>query len=255
MFDEQGRGVELADLGSGVRRLTFANPPHNGFGTRLSGQVSAALDEAAADPQARVLIVTGHGRIFCAGADIAEMRSGETDPKGPLNEVCLRIGSLPIPVIAQINGAAAGGGLEIAIACDLRFATESATFTASPVNMGLIAGWHRLPRLIGTARATELLLTGSPFLAAEADKWGLVTVAGDRDQLEEKVRAVATRIATRAPLAVREMTAALRMSLDTDPETAARHQESVLSRLADSKDHVEAVSAFLDKRPPRFRGE
>ncbi|MFT4081213.1 MAG: enoyl-CoA hydratase/isomerase family protein [Nocardioides sp.] len=244
--------VRLESLGSGIRRLVLANPPHNALSTAMCEQAVAHLRTLLVEDELRALIVTGAGRAFCAGADLAELRAG-LDPTTPLSELVELIRHVPVPVIAAIEGPAAGGGVEIALACDLRVAAVSATFTASAVNVGLFAGWYHLPRLIGQAAASEMILTGQRYAAEELARWGLVRLA-DPDEVHEVAARIAARIASRPPLSVRALTHALRASPDMDPAAAERHQRETFARLRASRDHAEAVAAFLDKRTPMFTG-
>lgn len=246
-----GSGVETREVGPGVHVVTFRNPPHNGFTTGLCAEVIDTLNRLSADPELRALVITSEGSIFSGGADLKEVQSGHTDPTIVLNELLDAVVAVPVPVIAAINGHAAGGGLELAVACDIRLAAPNATFTASAVNVGLFAGWHRLPRLIGLSRATEMLLTGLRYSSADAESWGLVRVARDADVLDEAIE-LALRIGSRAPLSVRALVQALRGTFDVDDAHARIHQNETFAALRRSEDHAEALSAFFAKRTPDF---
>jgi enoyl-CoA hydratase len=244
--------VRLDSRDDGVWVMVLDNPPFNALTTAMCDRALDLLGSLREDPSVRALVVTGSSRAFSAGADLAELRAGG-DPVARLTALVEAIGRFPVPVIAAVDGPAAGGGLEIALACDLRVVSADATFSASAVNMGLIAGWYRLPRLVGLARATEMVLTGQRYAAADLAAWGLVRIAGP-DGAGSDAEELAGRIASRAPLSVRVLTHALRMSLDLDRTAADQIQAESLAPLRASADHAEAVAAFLEKRPPRFNG-
>jgi enoyl-CoA hydratase len=157
-----------------------------------------------------------------------------------------------VPVIAAINGPVAGGGLEFALACDIRLAAEEATFVAAGVNVGLILSWYRLPRIVGLGRAKQMLLTGSPVTADRAERWGLVTEVHPADALLPAAVALAERVASRAPLSVENTKACANRAFDlTSEELAALQREKFLEMFA-TRDHEEALRAFFDRRTPSF---
>lgn len=226
-------------------------PPTNALGDAMRRLMGQGLDAIGADPDVRSVVLTGRGRLFCAGNDLRELADRAPDDLAPIsdfNALMARIEGLRMPVIAAVNGGALGGGLDLALACDIRLAAEGATFTASGVNVGLMASTGRLPRLIGVGPAKAMLLTGLPVDAATALRTGLVTAVYPADRLLDEALALATQIAARAPLAVE---AAKRFAGMTPEESALRIDETLVA-LADSVDHREAVASFLDKRPPAF---
>ena len=226
-------------------------PPTNALGDAMRRLLGEGLDGIEADLAVRCVVLTGRGRLFCAGNDLRELAdraAGDLSPISDFNALMVRIESLHMPVVAAINGGALGGGLDLALACDIRLAAEGASFTASGVNVGLMASTGRLPRLIGVGPAKAMLLTGLPVDAATALRTGLVTAVHPADRMLDEALALATQIAARAPLAVE---AAKRFAGMT-PEAAARVIDETLADLAGSADHREAVASFLDKRPPAF---
>jgi enoyl-CoA hydratase/carnithine racemase len=230
----------------------------------LSTAVEAALDDALARPEvrsARAVVVTGGPRAFSAGADVAEMR--DQDPAAILayyratGDVYERVAALPVPTIAAIAGWCLGGGLELALACDFRVAEESARFGLPEVRIGIVpssGGTHRLARLVGPAKAKELVLLRDRIGAAEAAAAGLVTeVVGDGEALDRAL-ALARDLADLPPLAV----AIAKQAIDAMPE-ASREAGLLVERLAygllaQTADAREAAAAFTEKRAPRFEG-
>jgi enoyl-CoA hydratase/carnithine racemase len=230
----------------------------------LSTAVEAALDDALASPEAhaaRAVVITGGPRAFSAGADVAEMR--DQDPAAILayyratGDVYERVAALPVPTIAAIAGWCLGGGLELALACDFRVAEESARFGLPEVRIGIVpssGGTHRLARLVGPAKAKELVLLRERIEAAEAAAFGLVTeVVADGGALDRALT-LAGRLAELPPLAV----AVAKQAIDAMPE-ASREAGLLVERLAygllaQTADAREAAAAFTEKRPPRFEG-
>jgi enoyl-CoA hydratase/carnithine racemase len=230
----------------------------------LSTAVEAALGDALEHPDvraARVVVLTGGPRAFSAGADVAEMR--EQDPAAILDyyratgAVYERVAALPQPTIAAIAGWCLGGGLELALACDFRVAEASARFGLPEVRIGILpssGGTHRLARLVGAAKAKELVLLKDRVTAAEAAAFGLVTeVVADGQALDRAV-AMGERLADLPPVAV----AVAKQALDAMPE-ASREAGLLVERLgyallAQTPDAREAAAAFTEKRPPRFEG-
>ncbi|GAB4321277.1 MAG: enoyl-CoA hydratase-related protein [Dehalococcoidia bacterium] len=227
---------------------------------RAFGEATQRFED---DAEAWVGIVTGAGdRAFCAGADIkTTIRRLMDDPRGnPYDEpaTIMRGQSPTKPLIAAVNGVALGGGLEVALACDLRIASSRARFGAPEVNLGLIPGWggtQRLPRQVPYAIAAKLVLTGEMISAAEALQAGLVNAVVEPEQLLEEARRVAGVIASRGPLAVRAAKRAMveGYSLPLEEGLALEHQ--LFDGLAYTKDVQEGIAAFEEKRTPDFRAE
>nr|WP_204331292.1 enoyl-CoA hydratase/isomerase family protein [Geodermatophilus sabuli] len=221
---------------------------------RALGQV---LDRVDADTDVRCLVVTGTGRVFCAGADLREERGLAADElagflagfAGTLD----RLQDLRVPVVAAVNGAAVGGGLELALCCDVRIAADEAFFVAAGVNVGLMASVWRLPRVVGLGPATEMLLTGGRYTARQAAGWGLVTGVHPAADLLPAALTLARRIATRPPLSVEATKAAAARALERDRSEATALQHRALLQLVATEDHAEAVQAFLDERDGVYR--
>lgn len=258
-FPPEGRHavtIHLIRPAPQVVLLELAHPPANALGAAMRQQLNACLEAIEDDTEIRAVVLTGRGRIFCGGDDLREMAGrgdGGLDAIHAFNAMVDRLEALRVPVIAAINGGALGGGLELALACDIRLAAEDASFTASGVNVGLMASVRRLPRLIGVGPAKAMLLTGAPIDAATALTRGLVTGVFPADRLLAEALALADRIASRAPLSVEAAKRMAGRALDLEPDQAAAVIGGELAALAASADHREAVASFLEKRPAVFR--
>lgn len=249
--------IHVSRPAAGVLLLALENPPANTLGREMRARLLRALDEAHGDLEVRAVLLTGRGRSFCGGADLreerAEARGSGDDTLAGFARLLESVEHLRVPVVAAVNGPCVGGGLELALCCDIRLASESARFVCAGVNVGLMASAWRLPRLIGAGPARHMLLTGLPQDAATAERWGLVTGVCPDPELMDKALALAGRIASRAPLSVEATRRVSGQALDLEPGEAARVQARELAVLAASDDHREAVKAFLEKREPRFR--
>lgn len=245
-----------------VAVLRLDNPPLNLITAAVTGALDAALRRLENQPDLRVLIVTGSGeRAFCVGSDVKEFESlqGRVG-EGKLlreNAVYRRLARLDVPTLAAIQADALGGGLELALCCDLRVADERARLGLPEVTLGVMpgsGGTQRLPRLIGPARAKEMILLGEVVDAATAHSIGLVnrvTAAGDALRVAQEMAAT---IAGRGPLAVREAKRAIDWAGDTSLDAGLAAELDGSERLFSSQDMLEGARAFLEKRPPRFRG-
>jgi enoyl-CoA hydratase/carnithine racemase len=232
----------------------------NALSTAVENALGAALERSEVR-HARAVILTGGGRAFSAGADLTEFR--DRDPRAILDyyratgAVYERVAALPVPTIAAIAGWCLGGGLELALACDFRVAEAGATFGLPEVSIGILpssGGTHRLARLVGAARAKELVLLRERLDAGEAHAFGLVTEVVAAGAALERALAMAERLAALPPLAV----AVAKQALDAMPE-ASREAGLLVERLgygllAQTADADEAAAAFTEKRPPRFEG-
>ena len=251
--------IHLSRPAPRVARLEIDNPPMNALGRGPRADLLARLDEIEADPELRVVILTGRGRAFCSGDDLKEQalaqQAGSGAHFGEFGRVLDRIENFRLPVIAAVNGHCLGGGLELACVCDIRIASTQARFVCSSVNVGLIASAWRLPRLIGVARAKHMLLTGSPFDAAAAERFGLLTAVHAPDTLVREALALAERIASRAPLSVEAVKRVASRAPDLSPDEAAAVNAQELDVLRKSADHQEALAAFAEKREPNFKRE
>jgi enoyl-CoA hydratase len=227
----------------------------------LLRDLGAAIDQVAGG-DARALLVTGAGsRAFCAGADVKELmdRSLAATRQGAAlgQAIFAKLDVLPIPSIALINGYAFGGGLELALACTFRIALPGARLGLPEIKRGLIPGYggtQRLPRLIGEARALEMILTGRTVMAEEALRIGLVNRVVPVAELAAATRALAEKIAAGPPLALRLDKQALNRAASTDLASALEVEALSQGIAVASDDHREGVAAFFDKRPPKFSG-
>ncbi len=253
--------IHFEEAGGGVARIEIANPPANALGRAVREAFHRALDHLSDRNDIRALIITGSAGTFCSGDDLKEQKlvqaaglAARQTQLGDFAGLIERIANLPIPAIAAINGHCLGGGLELALACDVRIGSDSARFVCAGVNVGLMASAYRLPRLIGLARAKHMLLTGLPVDAMTAEAYGLITLRVSDDRLREEAHAVAERIASRAPLSVAATRELADHAADLTPEEATARSRDVLSRLLASEDHAEALQAFREKRTPQFKG-
>ncbi len=242
--------VHISRPAAGVVKLEIDNPPMNPLGQNMCLQLADAFAQSDADTSVRVVVLTGRGVSFCAGADLKG--GGERGTGAGFAVAIAAVAGSRVPVIAAINGHCMGGGLELALSCDIRIAATGATFVAAGVNMGLMASAYRLPRLIGVSRAKAMLLTGLPHDAQVAERWGLVTALHAPDTLQDAALALATRIASRAPLSVESVKTYAERAIDLSPHDAATWEHDAVGKLRASNDHREAVAAFREKRAPVF---
>jgi 2-(1,2-epoxy-1,2-dihydrophenyl)acetyl-CoA isomerase len=246
----------------GIARITLNRPDRlNSFTRAMHGELRDALANLG---DARVVVLTGSGRGFCAGQDLNDraVAPGEAVDLGETveeswNPLIRTLASLPQPVIARVNGAAAGAGANIALACDLVIAAKSAKFIQSFSALGLIpdsgGSWH-LPRLVGQARALGLALTGEALPAERAAEWGLIWKAVDDDQLDAEVDGVAAKLASLPPLGLAAIKQIIRTSWSRSLDQELDLQRDEMRRLGFTLDYREGVAAFLEKRPAKFAG-
>jgi enoyl-CoA hydratase len=233
----------------------------NALNRAVVEDLARALRDVRHDSDVRVLIFTGAGdRAFVAGADIAamaQMTATEGLEFSRLGHRVLQtIEDLPIPVIAAVNGFALGGGLELAMACDLIIASEKARFGQPEINLALIPGFggtQRLPHRIGHARARELIMTGDMFDAPTALSWGLVNKVVAPEQLLAETRALAEKLASKSAVALRQAKAALRASFTMNEDAGLRFEQSAFGLLFASADRLEGTRAFVEKREPKWQ--
>ncbi|WP_245600147.1 enoyl-CoA hydratase-related protein [Paenibacillus harenae] len=211
----------------------------------------------------RVVLISGEGRAFCAGADLKERRTlSEQQVRrnlGKIREVFAAIEGLPQPTIAVMNGYALGGGMELALCCDFRYSIRKAQMGLTEVGLGIIpgaGGTQRLPRLLGTAKAKELILTARKIGADQALALGLLNgVAEDPEQLKGMSEALAAELLANAPLAVYQAKHAIDKGMDSDLAAGMAIEWKAYEATLATKDRLEALEAFREKRPPRFKGE
>jgi len=256
-------GLVTLELGR-VAHLELVNPPLNLVTGALLDELDAALAtlEAAPAGEVRAVVVTGSGeRAFSAGSHVGEFeaqRGRDGRARHELEQrVSSRLASLPMPTIAAIEGNALGGGLEIALCCDIRIASDRARLGLPEVRLAVTpgaGGTQRLPRVIGIARARELILTGRVVAGEEAWRIGLVNEVVPAGQARSRADAIAAEIADRGPLAVREAKRLIDAALEVDLETGLAAEIDASERVFASDDLLEGVAAFFDKRDPDYRG-
>ncbi|UVH60666.1 enoyl-CoA hydratase-related protein [Variovorax paradoxus] len=254
---------EIAD---GIATITLNRPDKlNAFTGEMLQEWIASLEDARTNPEVRVIVMTGSGRAFTTGGDVegfgASAKKTAAEIRTHLVEGVQRLprklAEIDKPVIAALNGFATGGGLDIALACDIRFAAESARFAETYARMGLIpgaGGAYLLPRLVGTAKALEMFWSCDWVDAREAERLGLVNKVFPDDELMDGTYAFARKVAAGAPLAVQAIKRVMRQGLDKDLDTALDIVASTMPIVRTSEDHQEAVAAFKEKRTPRFKG-
>jgi enoyl-CoA hydratase len=250
----------------GIARLTLNRPERrNALNHRLKAELGEIIDKMLSGNAAiRVLILTGAGSAFCAGADLTE-RAAQSDPPALFlsrqrftQNLFRRLEKLEQITIAAINGPAFGGGLELALACDLRLAGTSAKMGLTEVGLGIIpmaGGTQRLPRLIGAARAKALILTAERITAGHAEAIGLIHAAVPDDALDAEAYKLARRLLALPPLSVRLAKQVIDTGLQTDLDTALEIELQTGAILFDTQDRREAMNAFLQKRSARFQGQ
>src|SRR5437868_2179018 len=255
------RSIDFTTDGS-VARITLNRPDRlNSFTRAMHEELRDALARLG---EARVVVLTGAGRGFCAGQDLNDraVAPGEAVDLGKTVEACWNplirtLTSLPQPVIARVNGVAAGAGANIALACDIVVAAKSAKFIQSFSAIGLIpdsGGTWALPRLVGQARALGLALTGEPLAAEEAEQWGLIWKAVEDEALDAEVNAIANKLASLPPLGLAAIKEMIRSSWQYSLDEELLRQAGAMRRLGFTDDYREGVTAFLEKRQPKFTG-
>ncbi len=255
----------VVDVRDSVRTIALDRPEVKNALTRpLTGALRDAMLKAARAPDTRAVILTGRGGSFCSGADLKE---GLQDPSvladldgavRAFHELVRAVTSCPKPVIALVDGPAVGFGCDLALACDLRVATDRAYFQEKFVRIGLIpdgGGTFFLPRLVGLARAAELMMLGDRLEAADALRLGVVNRVAPPAEAEAVARDLATRLANGPPLALRLMKECMLASLGGGLDPALDRERAAQVRCLGSADMMEGVMAFFEKRPPRFEGE
>jgi 2-(1,2-epoxy-1,2-dihydrophenyl)acetyl-CoA isomerase len=256
----------LVSVDNGVATLTLNRPERlNAFTAALHEALTAALDRAASDPEIRALLITGAGRGFCAGQDLSERKPLPGGARPDLgqgleryyNPLVRRLRDLEKPVVAAVNGVAAGAGAGLALACDIVIAARSASFIEAFSRIGLVpdAGntWF-LPRLAGSARAMAMALTGEAVPAERAAEWGLIWKAVPDDALMAEAHDLAARLARGPTRALGLTKRAINRSTTNDLDAQLDLERDLQREVGLGEDYREGVAAFLEKRPPRFSG-
>src|SRR3954452_10728338 len=254
----------LRDATDGVLTLTLNRPDAlNSFNVEMKEALLAALKDATRDKSVRAVLLTGAGRAFSAGQDLKERQAPGaadlgTELRTRYNPIVLAMRKLEKPVIGAINGVAAGAGISVALACDIRIAADNASFIEVFGRVGLVpdtgSSWF-LPRLVGYAKAAEMAFTTDPVDAQTAERLGLVNRVVPAGKLMDEANALAAKLAQGAPLAIGLAKRALNRSLEMGLEEALEYEAQLQSIAGRSSDHVEGFAAFVEKRPPKFTGE
>jgi len=242
--------------------LTIDHPPANAFNKQTIQELDAAFDEVSANPDVKVIIITGAGQFFVAGADINEIYAVKDKPEEAEEfikfgqQTFLKIERSEKPVIAAINGRfALGGGNELAMACHIRIAEEGVRLGQPEINLGIIPGWggtQRLPRIVGKGKALEMMLTGDAITAQEAYRIGLVNKVVPVGRVIREAKGLARRIASKSALPIAAIIRAVNEGLEQDIEAAMDTERKQFINLQGSHDMDEGLKAFLEKRQPKF---
>ena len=267
MTTAQGGTILLREDRGAVALLTLNRPEKlNALSNELLAAMMTVLDDIEGNPSIRAIVFTGSGRAFSAGADIAAFQKHmKVSPDAavrhfvrPGQQMTRRVESFPKPIIAAVNGIAFGGGCELTESCHMAVAAETASFSKAEINIGItptFGGTQRLPRNVGRKAAIELILTGRVFAAEEAARLGLVNCVVPDANLLNYALALASAVATKPPLTVDAALAAIHRGMDASIDDGLAIEEAAFARIAGTKDALEGVAAFLEKRRPTFEGK
>ena len=257
----------LHEVKDGVATLTLNRPERlNALGGTLREDLFDAITRTAADRDVRVIVLTGAGKGFCAGGDVKAMNEAKEggrerpflDKIEPLRDrTLLAMRDAPQPIIAAVNGAAAGAGMNLALACDLRLASSAAKFSQAFVKRGLHPDWggtYFLPRIVGMAKACELIFTGALIDAAEALRLGIVSQVLAPEELLPAAQTLARAIAAGPPIAIRLAKRGLYRNAESDLRTALEYETFAQNACFETADATEGIRAFVEKRAPQFKG-
>jgi len=254
----------LYEKKDGVATITINRPKAlNAMNEETIQEILSTLDDAEKDENIRVVVITGAGdRAFSAGADINMMKAGGALEARRTSQLGQRmtneVEDLEKPVIAAINGYALGGGLELAMACDLRIASENARLGQPEINIGLIPGWggtQRLPRFVGKGLAKEMIFTGRMIDAKTAEQHGLVNKVVPADQLKSAVEELAKELIDKPPVAIKLAKELINNSTETSLRIGITNESEAFGLVGSTEDFKEGTAAFLEKRKPKFKGE
>jgi len=265
---ERGENMEfkyiIYEKTEGIATITLNRPEAlNAFSREVADEVLQALEDVRNDENVRVVILTGAGeKAFSAGADIKAMKGMNALKARELSlmgeRICTALENLEKPVIAAINGYALGGGLEVAMSCDMRIASENARVGQTEINIGLIPGWggtQRLTRLVGATKAKELVYTGKIIDAKTAEQLGIVNMVVPVDKFKETVKQFASELAQKAPVALKVAKALINKGAEISLDAAIALEREGFGVVASTEDLQEGVSAFTEKRKPTFKGK
>jgi 2-(1,2-epoxy-1,2-dihydrophenyl)acetyl-CoA isomerase len=249
---------------AGIARITLNRPKSfNSFNREMALAMQAALADIASDASVRVLVLTGEGKAFCAGQDLVEVTNPDLHPgfktilDDHYNPIILGLRNLAIPVLCAVNGVAAGAGANIALACDIVVATETAAFIQAFSGIGLIpdsGGTWLLPRLVGYQKAMALAMLGEKVLAPDAEKMGMIYKAIPTEEFQSQVEALALRLSQMPTLGLALTKKAIQQAMDCDLETQLKTESRLQIQASESADYHEGVAAFIEKRKPNFIG-
>lgn len=256
MSDYQHLKVEKAD---GVARITFDRPKHNVFDIKMMDELITELKVLVADDQLKCLVLNGAGASFCAGVEVGDHKP-ETAPKmiETFNRIFELIDSLEIPVIASVHGACLGGGMEVAIACDIIVAAQSALFGQPEIKLAFLPPYAavRLPRLVGPSKAIEICTTGKRYSAEEARQMGMVNYVVADDHLSETTDSLVNEIQYNSPLIIRLNKQAVKKHLDLAlPQAIQSVSDLFLNALMKTEDVLEGIKSFEEKRKPIWKNK
>lgn len=254
----------LYEKSEGIATITINRPNVlNALNLQALQEISSSLDDAEEDETVKVIVITGTGdRSFCTGLDLKAIKG--LSPLDAMNQDLLgqkltkKIEELKKPVIAAINGFALGGGLELAMSCDLRIASENARIGQTELNVGLIPGWggtQRLPRLVGRGLAQELIFTAKMIDAATAKQLGLLSAVVPPDKLKSAAKELASELMTKSPVGIQLIKRLINTSLEIDLTRGLVQEAQAFGVLVSTEDFNEGVAAFIEKRKPKFKGK
>lgn len=246
----------------GVTTISLNRPDrYNAFNEQMRKDLLDALDAAERDQACRVIVLTGEGKAFCSGQDLKDIEGKKIDfsdfLKNGYNPVIRKMRNMPKPIVARINGVAAGAGCSLALACDFIIADDRASFVEVFVGIGLVldsGSSYFLPRLVGSNRAFELATMGSKLSASKAEDWGMINKAVDMEELDSEVGKVASYYAQAPTLAIASMKKMLNDSLTSTLDEVLDYEAHYQQIAGGSKDYSEGVAAFIEKRKPIFKG-
>lgn len=266
-FTGELRGIRMPIISHSIEAFVatvkLTKPPANALSSQVLQELSVTLDGLEHDDSVRVIVIQGEGRFFSAGADIKEfttINSGDEfanhAKKG--QDLFERMEQFPKPIIAAIHGAALGGGLELAMACHIRYVTENAKLGLPELQLGLVpgfAGSQRLPRFVGAAKASEMLFTSEAITGKEAVQWGLANASFPDEELMEAVQNLAGKIALKSPLALKKAIELVNYSKHEQYYKGVQKEAEAFGEIFVSQDAKEGISAFIEKRQPQFTGK